>query len=189
VANYFRDKNWIVTLSPYYVDLATDKPREADLIVEFGFPVPQTFAGAPPKSVPVRLFIECKYITQGVVFWFDCMDEAQAKNWIHSYTCIVANHIHTNEHHYLKRGGEVAKLFTSQKTKGEDIDPMFRTVNQCLNGYLNNESRPSRISNSAGEQVYRLDYPVIVCSTFKDYFYRTDVKTGSVPTDLRQDLR
>jgi hypothetical protein len=187
VANYFRDKNWAVTLSPYYVDSSTDKTREADLIVEYGFPVPMTFAGNTPKSVRVRLFIECKYVTQGVVFWFDSMDDRQARNWIHSNTCIIPSHVNTNHHHYLNLGGEVAKLFTSERAKGEDADPMFRTINQCLSGFLSNRSRPSRVNdNGVGEEVSKLDYPVVVCSTFRDYFYRTEVRSGGTPSELNR---
>jgi hypothetical protein len=34
VATFFRDNGWTVLLSPYYVDNATDKVREIDLICE-----------------------------------------------------------------------------------------------------------------------------------------------------------
>jgi hypothetical protein len=34
VVNYLRSRNWHVSISPWYVDSSTDKPRELDLIAE-----------------------------------------------------------------------------------------------------------------------------------------------------------
>jgi hypothetical protein len=128
VTNYFRGLGWAV-LSPYYVDASSDKTRELDLIVEHHFASPQLWAGGAPKVIAVRLFIECKYISNGAVFWFDEMDVGQARDWICTNTggCFEPNNIYTNEHHYLKRGSAVAKLFQSENKQkgGEDIDPFF----------------------------------------------------------------
>jgi hypothetical protein len=135
VANVFRELGWVVLLSPYYVDASTDKTRELDMIVERNFPIQNIWNG-PPKSIRVRLFIECKYITQGTVFWMDSIDEAQARNWIHTHTCFQQNNIYTNDHHYLTQGNIVGRLFVTDKQKGDENDPMFRTINQCLHGFV-----------------------------------------------------
>src|ERR1017187_4844721 len=126
VAQFFRDRNWVVLMSPYYIDASTDKPRELDLIVEKSYPVQRLYSG-PPRSVRVRLFIECKYIAQGTAFWFDAMDVAKTGSWIESYTPFRGNHNAYQHQHYVAQGTEVAKLFASQQQKGEEADPIFRS--------------------------------------------------------------
>ena len=172
VANYFRARAWAVLLSPYYVDSSSDKTRELDLIVERQFPVPAMRPG-PPKAIAVRLFIECKYIANGVVFWIDEMDFWRARDWICTNTnCFRPDNIYTNQHHYLTRGSTAAKLFETDKKQrgGEDIDPMFRTVNQCLNGYIHTKSRELLTGNTVGAEITQLNYPVVVRSSFAQFF-------------------
>lgn len=186
VAAYFRDRQWAVALSPYYVDPSTDKPREADLIVEHTFPVPQVWNTNAPQSIRLRLFIECKYVTQGTVFWFDHLDHARAREWIHTNTCIIPDHIYTNHHHYLSLGGRVAKLFATEKAKGDDNDPVFKAVNQCLSGFIGNRTRPPRISlRTDHEIIHQLNYPLVMCSSFDDFFYRVDVTPTATPEPLQ----
>lgn len=187
VANYFRAKNWAVLLSPYYVDASTDKSRESDLIVERSFPVTNYFAGTPERSVRLRLFIECKYVSEGVVFWMEAMDSAQAQNLVFARTPFVRDHQRTREHHYFQNSEPVAKLFASEQRKGEEGDPIYRALNQCLNGYIHNETRASMVPTVPKEETTQIDYPVIVCSDFNE-FYWTSVANPADPTPIRRNF-
>jgi len=187
VANAFRKLNWAVLISPFYVDSSTDKTRELDMIVEKRALV-QGWVGAP-QSIHVRLFIECKYIAQGTVFWVDSIDEPQARDWIHSHTCFPPNNVYTNSHHYLTRGPDVAKLFATERQKGDENDPMFRTINQCLHGFVHNKSRDLLISASRASNVTNLDYPVVMCSSFADNFYQTRMQNPAAqPVPITTDF-
>jgi hypothetical protein len=135
----------------------------------------------------VRLFIECKYITQGVVFWFDSIDEVRAREWIYSRTPFARDNVFSKEHHYLTRGDEAAKLFASAKQKGDENDPIFRAVNQCLNGFLHSRDRASLIPYADGEDSIELKYPVIVCSEFGDFF-RTSVRDTTDPVAIKENF-
>jgi len=183
VAQYFRAKNWAVLMSPYYVDAATDKQREIALIVEHSSGVRLLWAGNQPKRIRVRLFIECKYIANGSVFWFDAMDEARTMEWLYDNTPFISDHIATRAHHYLARGNEVATLFASEKGQ-QDNDPIFRAVNQCLNGYIYNAGQPTLVDALDNEEIFEPRYPVIVCSTF-DHFFRANVRDATAPAQTR----
>lgn len=186
VAQYFRQRNWATLLSPYYVDAFTGKPRESDLLVEKSFPVHNIFNG-PPVSVRVRLFIECKYILDGAVFWMEPKDLAATRNWIFGHTPLIDHHLETEKHHYLANTGPVAKLFATDSKKSEDNDPIFRALNQCLQGYVNNRTRASLVDTLGNEEVHTLSYPVIVCSDF-DNFYGTDIANPGDPTPIERNF-
>jgi hypothetical protein len=187
VANYFRAKDWAVLLSPYYVDASTDKTRESDLIVERSFPVTNYFPGTPERSVRLRLFIECKYVSEGAVFWMDPMDSAQAQNLVFTRTPFIRDHQRTREHHYFQTSEPVAKLFASEQRKGEEGDPIYRALNQCLNGCIHNETRASMVSTLPKEETTRIDYPVIVCSDV-NRFYWTSVASPADPAPIRRNF-
>jgi hypothetical protein len=83
VTNYLKEKGWHTLVSPYYMDNATNKPREIDLIAEKawvrkGDPV----SGRKYGAVVIKLFIECKYIPQANVFWFSDKDIDSAREWV-----------------------------------------------------------------------------------------------------------
>lgn len=189
VANYFRGHNWTVLLSPYFVDALSDKTRESDLIVEKSFPVRQYWVGGS-RSVRLRLFVECKYAAKnaGVVFWTDAMDLTAARNWVSSRPPFNPDGRHQREHHYFQSNDPVAKLFASEKQKGDDGDPIYKALNQCINGFIHNQTRPSMISTTKlSEEVTRVDYPVIVFSSF-DQFYSTDVANQVDPTPIQRNF-
>jgi hypothetical protein len=183
IANHFRAAGWTVLLSPYYLDLSTDKAREIDLIVEKSFPLRRLFRG-PTQSLRLRLFIECKYIAQGVVFWFDSIDTARATEWIETNTVFTVTNTFIRQHHYLNLGSAVAKLFASQKQKGDENDPMFKALNQCLNGFIHNKPREMLIPPADDEETRQLSYPVIVCSDFGKFF-RTHVEDDDAIAPVR----
>lgn len=183
VANAFREKGWATLMSSYYIDTATDKAREIDLIAEKAYAIPNNF-GQSPKSIRVRLYIECKYINQHVVFWFDSRDDKKAREWIYSNTPFTKGNTFTKEHHHLKPDSLVAKLFASESKRNEDNDPIFRALNQCLNGLIHNRRSEPLIPAKGTEQiVHHLNYPVIICSDFKT-FYRTDIPKNKNPEKI-----
>jgi hypothetical protein len=191
VVNYFRAAGWTVLLSPYYVDVSTDKTREIDLIVEKAYGVEDIWSGVGRKVIVVRLFVECKYIVHGVVFWFDAMDRILAKEWIYGNTCFTRDNSITDSHHYLLGSRPVAKLFATVQQKGDENDAMFRTVNQCISGYVHSRSRGLLLPpRSARVDVTVLNYPVVVCSDFAKFFATNvaDTSNSVEPTNLRDNF-
>ena len=73
VFNELIKKGWKVSVSPYYNDNITDKPREVDLIAERPFRFKDKI-NHEFIHIFVRLFIECKYIPSETVFWFHNKD-------------------------------------------------------------------------------------------------------------------
>jgi hypothetical protein len=188
VANYFRGLDWAVALSPYYVDQSTDKIRESDLVVERSYPVKTYYAASPPQSLRIRLFIECKYVTEGAVFWMDAMDKVQAEKWVFTRTPIIKDHQRTKEHHYFQTNDPVAKLSACDTKKGEENDPIYKGLNQCLNGTINHGlTLPSMISKLPKEETKEVDYPVIVFSDFRKYYW-TSVSNPADPVPVARNF-
>jgi hypothetical protein len=184
VIRHLREQEWKVFIAPHYFDPSTEKTREADLIAELLTVVPKHFAGTRDISIRTRLFIECKYIVDGVVFWMAPKDQSAALNWIQTRTQFVLDMPQSTHHHY-RTYGDVAKVFASEKAdqRREDSEPFFRAVNQCMSGYLYNQSRPSQYATHPKEDVKHFDYPVIMCSDFLK-FYHTDVEAPADPVRI-----
>jgi len=186
VANAFRDRGWTTLMSSYYIDTATDKAREIDLIAEKAYLVADAFSQVA-KSIRLRLYIECKYISQHVVFWFDSRDEQRARGWIYRNTPFTKGNTLISEHHHIRSVSSVAKLFASESKRNEDNDPIFRALNQCLNGYVHHRGGGPLIPTRGSEQMALLEYPVIMCSDFKT-FYRTDIPKNQDPQEIRDNF-
>ena len=186
VANAFRNHGWATMLSPYYIDSSTDKAREIDLLAEKAFPVHSEYSQMP-KSVRVRLHVECKYITQHAVFWFDSRDDRRAFEWIYSNTPFRRNNTYVNEHHHIRNVTSVAKLFATEGKRSEDNDPIFRAINQCLNGFIHNRGGEWLHPANDHEEIHLLEYPVMVCSSFSKFF-RTDVESGQDPESIGENF-
>src|SRR3989338_2747288 len=137
VVNLLREGGWTVLVSPYYSDNFTDKPREIDIIAEKGFDIGM-WVNEWVGTVNVQLFLECKYINEKIVFWFDAKDEYRAIERIMKDTRLEHpnqnNSIRVN--HYLS-DAFVAKLFASLKRDGSDEHNLFqRAINQSLNALV-----------------------------------------------------
>src|SRR5687768_12651678 len=81
VTNFLMEKKWHTLVSPYYMDGATNKPREIDLVAEKLWSRDASF-GRNRVAVSIKLFIECKYISQPTVFWFSDKDITAATEWV-----------------------------------------------------------------------------------------------------------
>jgi hypothetical protein len=178
VVKMLRDKGWFVVVSPYYSDNFTDKPREIDIIAEKKFDAKSNF-GAWLGTISVRLFVECKYVANHNVFWFDSIDKDKIIDRIKSDTSVDYLDFDRNvkKHHYLV-DSSVAKLFSSEKNRNGENELIGKAINQNLNAlvYYRNKTdfmpedlqRPSRVLQS-------VSYPIIIVNSF-DKFFRTDME-------------
>ena len=138
VLKYFKEKGWNISISPYYNDNVSEKPREIDLIAEkdFEWNEKPIYTGRDPGRINVRLFIECKYVAQVTVFWFHSKDIGQAKKLVFRTTPLSENNIYTDKHHYLQ-DKDVAKLFASSKSdKSTENEIIYKALNQSLNAMV-----------------------------------------------------
>lgn len=185
VANAFRADGWKTLMSPYYIDESTDKAREVDLIVEKAFEVPSP--NSRPRTIRMRLYIECKYIIQHVVFWFDSRNDERALSWIYRNTPFRKGNTLIKEHHHILGIDSVAKLYASESKRSEENDPIFRALNQALSGLVHNKGSELLIPATQTEAVTLVEYPVIVCSNFSTFF-RTDVQGDESVESIRDNF-
>ena len=173
VVDFLRDSGWQVLVSPYYNDGFTEKPREVDIIAEKTFEIKHGISGWL-GVINVRLFIECKFITNDTVFWFDKRDRERAIERVIFDTSLdhPERSTLTNNHHYLN-GSEVAKLFCSEKGGSSETEVMFKAVTQSLNSMIYYKNKPT-ITISEWADKHRpeitLDYPIISCNSFEKFW-------------------
>lgn len=167
VVSKFRSIGWQTLVSPYYSDNFTDKAREIDVVVERDYEVQDM---DPIDPVRIRFFLECKYIAQETVLWFDKKDMGRTSTLLDSLfgaeTYKYSYKI--NDYHY---GADVpvAKLFGSKNGKAEENEVLSKAINQCLNAYIYYRRQttapyPKRTGISS-----TLSYPVIVCNSFEKF--------------------
>lgn len=173
--NILRPKGWSVLVSPYYYDSISESIRETDLIAEKQFNTGYGYGST--VHLNMQLFIECKYIKQEVVFWFDQIDTRRAIVALEKETGLDIAHagykhagdITPNEFHYFAKDS-VAKLFSTNLSK-EDV--IYKAMNQCLHAQLNRSKQGKRpinlIFNAHQKAVTKIvQYPVIVCDNFSN---------------------
>jgi hypothetical protein len=129
VASYLRSKGWSVLISPYFVDTNLDKSREMDLLAEKLFRVTHEL-GEAPKAIGLRLHIECKFIKQHTLFWFDDIDKIRLVDYVNERKPFRTNNIYHEKMHQLQVGNRVAKLFASQGGLGDEGDVFFKATNR-----------------------------------------------------------
>jgi hypothetical protein len=185
VTNYLKEKGWYTLVSPYYMDSATSKPREIDLIAEKNWFYEERFKGKYGDII-IKLFVECKYISQPNVFWFSNKDFASAKQWVVTNTPLREDNYFTERHHYLATNHKVAKLFASKNRPNTENEPIYRALNQSLNamvymrwrGPINPEFRQQGMPVLA-----TIEMPVILCNSFDD-FYRVEMEDPGKPKPI-----
>ena len=185
VTNYLRDKGWYTLVSPYYMDNATSKPREIDLIAEKAW----TYEDRLERkfgAVIIKLFIECKYIPQANVFWFSDKDVVSAKQWVITNTPLRENNIFTDKHHYLNNDPKVAKLFASKNMPNVENEVVYKALNQSLNAMIYLRDRQSISPEFLKKRIPILatvEMPVILCNSFSD-FYRVEMEDPGSPRPI-----
>lgn len=189
VINYLKEKGWETLVSPYYMDGATNKPREIDLIAEKVF-TNQGQRGGSPSAIVIKLFIECKYISQANVLWFSEKDHVSAKQWVDSNTSPLLEESFTDHHHHYIDSGyrKVAKLFAGESKQNTENEVIYKALNQSLNAmvYLRGRgpSRKSREQIGVPYQILRIiEMPVILCDDFAN-FYRVDMEDLGDPKSI-----
>ena len=186
VIDYLKEKGWTVLISPYYNDNVSDKPREIDLVAEKAFDMKNVF-GNFAGTVNVKLFIECKYIPQKVVFWFHDKNLEKAKHLVLKTTPLRENNVYTDKHHYLN-SDTVAKLFADEKKQRAENEIFYKALNQSLNAMVYYRSSESIISKNTQYIKYTVNYPVIICNDFNN-LYRVDIGSNDDPVIVRDNFQ
>ncbi len=190
VVDFLRANGWYVLVSPYYTDNFSEKPREIDIIAEKNFSTASF--GQFTGTVNIQLFIECKYIKEDTVFWFDKRNQQEAINLVLRTTPFEDPHRYsmTGNHHYLT-GSLVAKLFAS-KVQSPDGEVFYKAITQSLNGmiaYNRSGSILPDVFNSIRNDKIKttLKYPVIVCNSFEN-LYKHDVTQKVEPENITENF-
>jgi len=176
VATYFRRRGWSVLISPYYVDNATSQAREIDLLCERVFPF-EMHDEAGSGLYRIQLFVECKYVTPPIVFWFDERDHHRTREWLGEHSPFTrSRHTSLRKHRYISTGTHVAKLFRSP----DSHDTIYKGLAQCLGALIQRRGGPplEGSPDSPDEPLtdVTVQYPLIVCSdTDTPGFYRIDI--------------
>lgn len=190
VINAVKAYEWEVLVSPYYMDAATDKPREIDLITE-KYWKHQDRLERKFGAIAFRLFIECKYIAQPTVFWFAPKDTNSATEWLINHTPLRKDNMFTAQHHYLAACPKVAKLFASKNKPNVESEAMYKALNQSLNALVYLRGREPLNHNLKSGHIpilAEVEMPVIVCNSFAE-FYRVDMDTPSTPTPITENFQ
>lgn len=192
VLSYLKEKGWTVLISPYYNDNVSDKPREIDLIAEKAFNVTNGF-GSYIGSASIKLFIECKFIPQKIVFWFHNKDRIKAEDLVINNTPLRKDNAYTQKHHYLSvEDNDVAKLFASETKKKTENEIIYKAINQSLNAMVSYRNSNTLIPTSPDGRrlniMTTVTYPVIVCNNFNN-LYRVDIDTTNKPANINNNFQ
>lgn len=181
VVRAFRERDWQTLISPYYLDVTTTRAREIDLVAERSWDIPETFR-QQGRQLHMKLIVECKYIVQDTVFWFDTRDSKATYEWLQANTPLPGpDNLNTKRHHYFSLDS-VAKLFGSRTGRETEREAVYKALNQSLHAMVYLRGRESIIQ---GEQATRrprrmVELPVIMVNSFEK-FYRVDI---SSPGDI-----
>ena len=197
-----RENGWTVLVSPFYRDSATDKAREADIIAEKFFPAysfPPELHGSPEGFVNIRLIIECKYVRDNMVFWFDKKNIGATEELIIKNMPIfkpLEENISIKKHHWCI-SDEAAKLFATVNSGAQERQPenemMFSAIDKVLNclvyyrgqqSIIQKKERKQPILERCGKIIH---YPVIVFQDFSN-LYRVDFSDPKLARRLENKL-
>ena len=177
VIQFLRKDGWTVVISPYYCDNQTNKAREIDIIAEKKQDFTKTRQNKS-GTLNIKLYIECKYFKDELMFWFDEKDTELAEKMVFETTCIPEDiqniPIHDRKYHYFSPN-KVAKLFSSHPQKASENEDFFRAIHQTLNGMIYHKEQGSIITTTKKRELqYFANYPIILCNKF-DKLYKTDI--------------
>lgn len=199
IVQKLRSLGWYVQISPYYKISSTESSKEFDIIAE------KPFNNSPPRESSivqfnVQLFIECKYIKQEVVFWFDEIDinKAVVLNEEKYDISIVSpqrgsGDIKMEEIPNLS-SKKVAKIFSTNLNK-EDV--IHKAVDQCLSAKIYyDQYKPGPLFydfvhiQEAKTKIIR--FPLVVCDNFnklKEVEFENDsFYTNSIQDNFKLEL-
>lgn len=174
---FLQTKKWPIIVSPYYYDDFAKSAREIDIIAERIFENQDRFFDER-AAIVVQLFVECKFISQEILIWFDKFDKNRAVAQLEKETGLRIAYdkaggydITWNEFHYLKHE-RVAKLF-SVNANNEDI--FYKAISQSLLAKRFYASANRLILKREDRFEYQnisrtIRYPVILCDNFQKLF-------------------
>lgn len=175
--NFLQTQKWPIIVSPYYYDDFAKSAKEIDIIAERIFKHRERLVGTS-TTIAVQLFVECKFINQEILIWFDKLDKGRAVAQLEkdfdlriAYDKAGGYDISWNEFHYLKHE-RVAKLF-SVNANNEDI--FYKAISQSLLAKRFYTSTNCLILEKEGHFEYQnitrtIRYPVILCDNFQRLF-------------------
>jgi len=173
VSNYLKEQGRDVTISPYYIDIATDKSRELDIVATKKRKV---WGGDRDEfksfEIESRLFIECKYIDKDFVAWIIPKDENKIDSLLlqqsitrtlsySSYEKTLPTFL--TKHHYKTK----QYLINDFSCKDNNKNAMKDWINQCLHGFIYFKD------DHKGHSRYSIDYPIVMVNSL-DKTYLTD---------------
>ena len=172
VIDVLREQGWKLLISPYYYDNISNAVREIDIIAEKQFTSVDNWSQSSVQ-VNVQLFIECKYIKQEIVFWFDNKDIDRAVSKMEKNSGLEILHkrhgadITIDKFHYLIND-KVAKLFSTNANKD---DVVYKAITQCLNAQIYYDQWydcPMHFGFHEHKEVATriLKFPIIICDNF-----------------------
>lgn len=180
----FRAAGWHTLVSPYYLDASTSRTREIDLVAEKIWSSSGRLR--PATSLHMKLFVECKYIPENTLFWFDDRDPIAACEWIVRNTPLPRlPNSYTEKHHYIAADHKVAKLFAARGTRDSDREAIYKALNQVLHSMVYLRRKGTIVpANSRSDNPSRIvEFPVIVVNGF-DQVFRVDMSNLSNITQV-----
>lgn len=179
-----KEAGWHTTSSMYYIDSSTEKARETDIIATKDWDINDNF-GRKILTFRVRLFIECKKISEPVVIWTKDKTIDAAENLARDNNVLreeeqinYVDKIPPLIHHYLTPNNVIYQWDTS---KEERNDFLFKGVDGCLKSLLFFKHR-FRYTD------YIIDYPIIIINSLSVLKERDGSKIGASPVDHNQQL-
>lgn len=160
VAESLAKNGWDVEISPYYNDFITNKPREIDIIASRTHTV-SGFGGSGSSMLEIHLFIDCKFLKNPNVLWFQKKDIKEANKLAMESPILRDVSTFDNGAHHYTHGGEVCKLTTKL---GKD-DVIYQGMDQCLKALIF-FSENIAVANLA------INYPIIVVNSLKNLYKR-----------------
>jgi hypothetical protein len=181
-----RKKDWAVNISSYYYDNVADLVKEIDIVAEKQFNTNQS-ARIASSQLNIQLFIECKYINQGIVFWFDELNRKKAIDKVGQMTDLQiaensSGDISADSFHYL-RSKKAAKLFSGNQNN-EDV--IYKAISQSLRAQVYYEQWASgpvtfEFNDHAEVSTKIVRYPIVICDNFSK-LNEVDSSTSNYPT-------
>lgn len=172
VISKFKDKGWKLLISPYYYDNISDSTKEIDIIAERQFNS-ASIASISSAQINIQLFLECKYIKDEIVLWFDDRDIDKAVIRMEKDSGLGIAHkksradITKEKFHYLE-DDKVVKIYSTQNNKQ---DVIYKAITQCLNSRIYYDQWANHpiffdFSNHPESKNKIIKFPVIVCDNF-----------------------
>ena len=173
VIDILKKSGWSVRVSPYYYDDVAESVREIDIVAEKPFnSAEQRYIST--TQLNVQLFVECKYINQDVLLWFDKPNQEKAVEALEKATGLQLAVRHSGDvlpdsfRYYTAE--KVAKIFSGNSGR-EDL--IYKALSQSLRALVYYKQwAPGPIENSFNDHPESVNhvvrYPVVVCDNFQN---------------------